>query len=65
MSEQIKNLSLSIPKSLISLKIFSPSMIPISKKTFDYLTEIFGFVLDLEDNHPSIYLKDIGQCIFS
>ena len=65
MNEQIKNLSLSIPKSLISLKIFSPKMMPISKKTFDYLTEIFGFVLDLEDNHPSIYLKDIGQFIFS
>ena len=55
MSEHIKKISLSIPKSLLSLKIFDPSMMPISKKTFDYLTEIFGFVLDLEDNHPTIY----------
>ena len=54
-SEQIKNISLSIPKSLISLKIFDPRMMPISKKTFDYLIETFGFVLDLEDNHPNIY----------
>ena len=54
-SEQIKNISLSIPKSLISLKIFDPRMMPISKETFDYLIETFGFVLDLEDNHPNIY----------
>ena len=54
-SEQIKNISLSIPKSLISLKVFDPRMMPISKETFDYLIETFGFVLDLEDNHPNIY----------
>ena len=64
-SEQIKNISLSIPKSLLSLKIFDPRMTPISKETFDYLIEIFGFVLDLEDNHPKIYAKEIGQFIFS
>ena len=54
-NERIKNISLSIPKSLLSLKIFSPIMCPISKKTFEYLIETFGFVLDLEDNLPNIY----------
>ena len=54
-NERIKNISLSIPKSLLSLKIFSPIMSPISIKTFEYLIETFGFVLDLEDNHPNIY----------
>ena len=54
-NERIKNISLSIPKSLLSLKIFSPIMTPISKTTFEDLIETFGFVLDLEDNHPNIY----------
>ena len=44
---------LSLPKKLLSLKIFN-SDIPISHKTFNYLVESFGFVLDFDGNYPKI-----------
>jgi len=55
-----KNISLSIPKNLLSLKIFNPE-IAITKQTFDYLIETFGFVLDFENNYPSISQKEINE----
>jgi hypothetical protein len=55
-----KNIKLSIPKSLSSLKIFHPE-IAITKQTFDYLIETFGFVLDLENNYPKISEKKYSK----
>jgi hypothetical protein len=55
-----KNIKLSIPKSLSSLKIFHPE-IAITKQTFDYLIETFGFVLDFENNYPKISQKEINE----
>ena len=55
-----KNIKLSIPKSLLSLKIFHPD-IAITKQTFDYLIETFGFVLDFENNYPKISQKEINE----
>ena len=48
-----ENIRLSIPKKLLSLKIFN-NEIPISQKCFNYLIEIFGLVLDLDNNFPNI-----------
>lgn len=59
-SNLFKNIKLSIPKSLLSLKIFNPDIV-ITKKTFDYLLETFGFVLDLENNYPNIGQKEINE----
>ena len=44
------NIILSIPKKLLNLKIFN-SDIPISQKTFNFLTQSFGLVLDLDNNY--------------
>ena len=55
-----KNIKLSIPKSLLSLKIFDPDK-EITKQTFDYLIETFGLVLDLENNYPKISQKEINE----
>ena len=52
-----KDIKLSIPKNLLSLKIFNPN-ISITKQTFDYLIETFGFVIDLENNYPKISQKE-------
>ena len=51
--EIFEYIRLSIPKKLLSLKIFN-NQIPISYDTFIYLKEIFGLVLDLENNYPVI-----------
>ena len=55
-----KNIKLSIPKNLFSLKIFHPD-ITITKQTFNYLIETFGFSLDLENNYPKIIQKEINK----
>ena len=52
-SDIFENIRLSIPKKLLSLKIFN-NEIPISQKCFNYLIEIFGLVLDLDNNFPNI-----------
>ena len=51
--EIFEYIRLSIPKKLLSLKIFN-NQIPISYDTLIYLKEIFGLVLDLENNYPMI-----------
>ena len=48
-----ENIRIAIPQKLLSLKIFN-SNIPITKKTFTFLTESFGLVLDLDNNYPKI-----------
>ena len=55
-----KNIKLSIPKNLLSLKIFDPDK-EITKQTFDYLIKSFGSVLDLENNYPKISQKEINK----
>ena len=52
-SKTFEHIRLAIPKNLISLKIFN-SDISISQKTFTYLIETFGYILDLDGNYPKI-----------
>ena len=51
--ELFEKIRLSIPKNILSLKIFN-SENSIYQKTFTYLVETFGFVLDLNNNYPKI-----------
>ena len=52
-SNLFKNIQLSIPKKLFSIKIFDEEK-TISEKTFNLLKELFGYTLDLENNYPNI-----------
>ena len=63
-SQIFENIRLAIPKKLLSFKIFN-SDIPISQKVFDFLTESFGLILDIDNNYPNIKKKkDYTELLF-
>ena len=51
--ELFEKIRLTLPKKLLSLKIFNDD-IAISEKAFNHIIETFGLVIDLENNYPKI-----------